>query len=192
MDEPLDESVRAPDAIEPIVAYRVWLVDPSGRLTSPVKDGPWPSSGWKLARCLVASHDAPFEGCTCGLYALKDQDAFSGLYWVLAYVPSAVMIRADAGTAKVQRPGMVAGKVQLAGKVIEHDHGYRAERARLAEVLPFFANRSLSESVAERYGVPLGPEQLPPRERNISEGLRRRRAAQLERLARIRRLPGSR
>ena len=38
---------------------------------------------------------------------------------------------------KVGIDQVVLGRVALSGKVIEHDFGYRAERARIAELIPF-------------------------------------------------------
>jgi hypothetical protein len=52
----------------------------------------------------------------------------------------------------------IVGRVQLAGKVIEHAQGYRAEHARVVEVLPIEGRGRLTESVAARFGVTVGGE----------------------------------
>jgi hypothetical protein len=58
-------------------------------------------------------HDAP--GCRCGIYAFKSP----GALWAL---------RPGAG------PVMVYGLVALGGKVVEHEHGYRARCAEVRAV----------------------------------------------------------
>jgi hypothetical protein len=52
----------------------------------------------------------------------------------------------------------IVGRVELAGKVIEHDRGYRAELARVAEILPIEGQRARNEPVAHLFGVPIGEE----------------------------------
>jgi hypothetical protein len=55
---------------------------------------------------------------------------------------------------------LVIGRVDLAGKVIEHDFGYRAERARIAELIPAAGAERAALRVANRLGLRLG---APPR-----------------------------
>jgi hypothetical protein len=58
----------------------------------------------------------------------------------------------------------IVGRVHLAGKVIEHELGYRAERARIAEILPLPGYDAWTDAVSQRYGVPVGdpPPELEP------------------------------
>ena len=49
------------------------------------------------------------------------------------------------------------GRVLLAGKVIEHAIGYRAERARIAELIPTTTDEGITRSLATRLGLPVGP-----------------------------------
>jgi hypothetical protein len=68
-------------------------------------------------------------------------------------------------------PRAVFGLVQLAGKVIEHDDGYRAEHAWIAQLLPFEGCSRGTESVARVLGVPVGeaiPSALIPTEDDLS------------------------
>jgi hypothetical protein len=51
---------------------------------------------------------------------------------------------------------LVAGRVDLAGKVIEHDLGFRAERMRIAELLAFDRTEQTVARFARRLGVPVG------------------------------------
>jgi hypothetical protein len=50
----------------------------------------------------------------------------------------------------------VLGRVLLAGKVIEHDEGYRAERARIAELIPVKGTERTVELLAAALGLPMG------------------------------------
>ena len=52
---------------------------------------------------------------------------------------------------------VVFGRVELAGKVIEHEIGYRAERARIAELIPTTTDGGVTLSIARRLGLPAGP-----------------------------------
>jgi hypothetical protein len=60
----------------------------------------------------------------------------------------------------VGRSGMeevfVLGRVELAGKVIEHELGYRAERARIVELIPLRDQQRTVEAIARRAGVAVG------------------------------------
>jgi hypothetical protein len=133
----------APDGIEPIVAYRVWLAAKNGRLHSLNASGCWVPWGWTVAKC-IWGHAAPDERCSCGLYAARALEM-------------AKRIAAHCGD------GAVVGKVELAGRVIEHDAGFRAERARLVEVYPVQGSEDVAARVAQRFSVPLGEAiRMPP------------------------------
>ena len=53
--------------------------------------------------------------------------------------------------------------MELAGKVIEHDHGYRAERARIVELIPLRETEADVAAIARRIGVAVGPSVKPAR-----------------------------
>jgi hypothetical protein len=139
--------VRIPDGIEPITAFRVWRGDLFLRLHSLNNETQWEPGEWASAHCPRSRHDAPDEDCTCGLYAAKDID--------LALVLAAGVLTSTSPGDSMPATAIV-GKVQLAGKVIEHDRGYRAECARVVEILPIEGRSRLTESLAERFGVPVG------------------------------------
>src|SRR3990172_3438929 len=69
-------------------------------------------------------HPVPSRTCECGLYAMKP-----GREGSPAATPFIV------GFSSLTGP--VGGVVELAGRVIEHAHGYRAERARILHLLAF-------------------------------------------------------
>jgi hypothetical protein len=56
---------------------------------------------------------------------------------------------------------VVLGRVLLSGKVIEHDFGYRAERARIAELIPFRSTERSIMVLADRLGVGMAPAVEP-------------------------------
>lgn len=90
---------------------------------------------------------APDEGCTCGFYALKSVD------------DAAIMVSFRRPRTEVLEPhGVVLGRVELAGKVIEHDRGFRAERARVADLIPTTADGEVSRRVAALLDLPVAPK----------------------------------
>ena len=108
---------RAPDAIDPIRAWRVWLpsveVDGTVMLCSLTEAGGgarWAAGDPLRASCPTGEHEAPRGECTCGLYAHKS--------WASASLQARGV------------SGAVVGEVQLWGRVIEHERGYRAQFAR--------------------------------------------------------------
>jgi hypothetical protein len=84
-------------------------------------------------------HSVPGEDCSCGFYAMKDLES---------------MLRFSA-------PGLVLGRVKLAGKVIEYTSGYRAECARIDELISTAADRRSVAKLALRLGLPLAST-IPP------------------------------
>jgi hypothetical protein len=162
MDDP---SPRIPDAIEPIAAYRAWFYSIEGRTAQlyPLAGPPvsslgnaWEGAGttWVTASCTrfgSAAHEVPSEGCTCGFYSLKE----------LELVVEHAAIFHHMG---VMGPGpgrVVLGRILLSGKVIEHDLGYRAERARIAELIPFRGTERSIMVLAHRLGVGMAPAVEP-------------------------------
>jgi hypothetical protein len=71
----------------------------------------------------------------------------------------AVQDAKNTGTEEV----FVLGRVELAGKVIEHALGYRAERARIVELLPLRDQQRTVEAIARRVGVGVGQPVRVPR-----------------------------
>jgi hypothetical protein len=169
--DPLEFDDRIPDAIEPITAFRVWRADLFMRLHSLNNEVQWQPDEWTVARCRWTGHTAPHEGCTCGLYAAKS-------FELAMAIAAGVLTTTSPGDSMPTTA--IVGRVQLAGKVIEHARGYRAEHARVVEILPIEGRSRLTESVASRFGVPVG-EEIPASslEAIIRRGRRRRRVARL-------------
>ena len=155
--EPLD---RIPDGIEPIVGFRMWVyalhgsraelhpMRSFGRATGP---SPWDGaeSGWVVASCAAGPVDpehVPGWSCTCGFYATK-------------YLPP-VIKSIFLGDLPPREDGVelgwIFGRVELAGKIIEHEFGYRAQRARIAELNPLEGDERNSYHLAALLGLPIG------------------------------------
>jgi hypothetical protein len=148
-----------PDGIEPILAYRAWSccvdgIEPTLLPIAGDKGDVWneASENWVRASCALFhwrsegvraafearglpvpsviegdQHAAPAEGCSCGFYALKSaSDVFERFG---------------------RFGGNLIGRVELAGKVIEHDLGFRAERARIDALIPVAGNEALTALV---------------------------------------------
>ena len=154
-----------PDGIEPIVAYRAWAcrldgIEPTLLSLGGHGGDVWndASDDWVRASCAMHqwmseaareafrdrglpvpslvdrdAHAAPAEGCSCGFYALKSV--------------------ADAFEMAERIDRTVIGRVKLAGKVIEHEFGYRAQLARIDALIPARGHESLTAMVALRRGI---------------------------------------
>jgi hypothetical protein len=160
---------RVPDGIEPIIGYRLWIysfglrraklhsLNPDSRCHGREWDGA--GSGWAIASCLDnddPGHVAPVEDCSCGLYS------FSSLPHLFADFNDFIAWWTQPDPPGTESNcGVVLGRIQLAGKVIEHDHGYRAERARIAELVPFLGTERRVIRLAARLGLSMG-DPMPP------------------------------
>jgi hypothetical protein len=179
---------RVPDAIEPLIGYRAWYFSVVGRASlfpisagDPAAMSAWEGAnrGWVSATCpfesphqphdpprtrlqairpavgfrpelcvACAHHTIPGEGCSCGFYAMK-------------------------ALVTVEEPpvdGVILGRVELAGKVIEYTSGYRAERARIVELTPVVGTEPDAMRLADRLGLPMTAPLAPwsVRRRHIS------------------------
>jgi DNA-binding CsgD family transcriptional regulator len=158
---------RAPDGIEPLLGYRMWNYtlrrgaiqlhalgcrgeEWSGRCG-------WAEGGstWVTASCSRRRHrrsTVPAENCTCGFYAMRTierllEEAPLPILFLIGGAPVDPDVDED----------MVLGRVDLAGKIVAHEHGFRAEKARVAELFPFEGSEPKIMRLASRLGVPMGP-----------------------------------
>lgn len=102
-----DVFVEEVSSSEPIVAWRVW-VRLGDTLRGAVED--W-SERVKEAECPTCV-EVPGVNCTCGIYGFK----------VLPDGPP------------FDRDSLIRGRAEFSGIVIEHELGYRAQRARILEL----------------------------------------------------------
>jgi hypothetical protein len=156
----------APDYAEPIVGWRCWSVlerAEATRLCSPAFTTVWPPRQELVARCkhlswtgqvddaLPPVHEAPYDSCTCGIYA--GQSASTAASFLI-----------DNATARRRRrAAMVLGRVSLWGTVVEAEVGWRG-RCAYPERLWLLAERERQDhdelaTALECYGVPI--ELLP-------------------------------
>jgi hypothetical protein len=154
------DAVHAPDVAEPIIGWRYWRLDRERRRLSSLTGStqPWPANKAFAAACRFArrdrsdfryryagggqpvEHDAPTEGCTCGVHAARDlKNLRAKMLFGLGL--------------------MVVGEVSLWGKVIPGTRGYRAQFAypRRLFVVQRTADWDQSATVRalEVYGVPV-------------------------------------
>jgi hypothetical protein len=167
----MDPSPRVPDSIEPISAYRAWLYSIDGRSAqlyplarppSPSDCCAWERAGakWVTASCALfgsPAHEVPSEDCTCGFYSFKELDL------AVSHAETLHLM-----AIKRRWPGQVVlGRILLSGKVIEHESGYRAERARVAELIPFRGTERSVMVLAHRLGVGMAPAVEPSSEEEL-------------------------
>ena len=168
---PLPAAERAPDLIEPIVAFRSWRLVEEGlrsvylpvlwtardmTATCMCSESPDPDA----PRTAVPGHAVPDRACTCGIYAYHEPDL---------------------NFPTVDHRG-VAGIVSLWGSIEVHEEGMRAEHARI-EALALYSRwttrqldavRAVARDLgvdlvdlddiveaARRYGRPVAPELVP-------------------------------
>ena len=127
---------QAPDGIVPLVGYRLWRVKDEDDepaffpLNDRTPDWSGATHGWVSASCRVLPdlsgvlsvspdgelvedvlipHRVPGEDCTCGFYAMKELN------------PQLLLLRpSPAPTSISPKVRYVLGRVELAGKIIEH------------------------------------------------------------------------
>jgi hypothetical protein len=158
-----DGTLQTPDGITPLVGYRVWdlaaapghrmLVSMNGDVAiDAALEGPWRDRhpSWLTARCLSGPrglHAVPDERCTCGVYSVKSLFTLGAMF----AFPFGLWREPEGNGAII-----VGGRVEIAGKVIQHDLGFRSERMRIAELLPFEGSEQLVGRFARRAGMHVG------------------------------------
>ncbi|MGI9119402.1 MAG: hypothetical protein ACR2G7_04660 [Acidimicrobiales bacterium] len=135
--------MRPPD--DHVIAWRYWQVPPGPAVLRSVtqKHCTW-SPGQRLtAICVGVGHDAPAEGCACGIYGSGDLGSLR-----------------DHGLCLAPDMALVVGQVGLWGTVLPDGHGYRAQYAYPRELA--LVQGSVGDDVATvlteglgAYGVPV-------------------------------------
>jgi hypothetical protein len=123
---------RAPDLIEPVLAWRGWNVTADGHLVAAAQDGIW-DPGPNRAACNRGNHvDIPAVGCGCGFYGWhKPEQIAHGSIW---------------------------GALKCWGEIIVHDVGIRAEYAEIICIVERPGGEMDPHQLArvvDRYKVPI-------------------------------------
>lgn len=132
------ESAWAAEALRPAVGWKVWRVDEDGRLRSVLYGDLWPHDEPVEAVCKRLDHEAPYQGCECGIHAGRDVGAWEHY------------LNIDPETR-------VFGRVLLWGSTLEGAHGWRAAQARPVEIFvpSAVAGRPEIAPGLRAYGVPV-------------------------------------
>jgi hypothetical protein len=140
----------------PLVGWRVWRiseVDGELVLRSVYQHQViWPTYEPLRAVCncmgIVDGHDAPGlgPGRECGIYAVREEELTRRWSW-FTRVPTVATV------------GKAFGRVQLWGRIVQYEQGYKAEFAypgdlRVLDVDPELDPETVAEELADRYGVP--------------------------------------
>ena len=133
--EAAEEFQEAPTYVSPILAYRAWKSIHRG--VEGITGVAWPPHEPLVACCTgegQGSHQTPGLDCYCGMWGFK----------TVAEMESAV--RGYDGIP------LVFGRVYLWGRVIEWEHGWRAQYAYPAE---FWTDRNDLAYLRDYYGIPI-------------------------------------
>jgi hypothetical protein len=132
---------------EPITAWRCWFVLPNELLLRPIyKRGlAWKPRQAMEAVCPDQVHRVPAEACKCGIWAVCHSMLLNEVHW--AATP-------QNGVEPI--PGIVVvGQIAMWGNVIQHERGWRSSYAYPTHLYAFTDDAMISESLRERYGVPV-------------------------------------
>lgn len=127
---------RVPDLVGTITAWRGWKIT-GGKLCALGMTGVWEPKKAVKARCSkgpTSSHDAPTKDCECGYWSFRTMDLLQS-----ALNPYAASVQ-------------VIGSVEVWGKVIECENGFRSEFAYPKEL--WLLEDGL-EHLSWVYGVPV-------------------------------------
>lgn len=137
----IGEKLEVPDVIEPIYGFRCWQkIVGNEYLRSWHNSYTW-RTGRNTAECIYTQQDNPHYpdwdkipgvGCRCGFYSFNLDNRFQDM-WLSDNSP--------------------CGIVELTARVVIHQTGYRAEKAKVAAV--FDVPWCDMKRVAETYQVPL-------------------------------------
>ena len=132
------EEAWAAAELRPAVGWKVWRVDEQARLQSVLYGDPWPVDEPVHAICKRLRHEAPFQGCECGIHAGRELAAWEHYL-------------------AVDAENRVFGRVLLWGSTLEGVHGWRAAAARPVEIFVPSAVTNQNEHAEglRAYGVPV-------------------------------------
>lgn len=134
--------MKVPDAIDPAVGYRVWVVN-DNRLYSLVHVTLW-EPGMRFDAFCHKDHEVPDKKCSCGTYAAA---TFAALF-EMGYTKKSGLFAARTDE------DVIAGQVNLWGGVIPGKIGWRAQYAYPKKLLVPYSLYKLAKPLSKAYGVP--------------------------------------
>lgn len=135
--------MKVPDAIEPAVGYRVWVVRAGGELFSVNHGEFWTPGQVFEATChRGGSHEVPDVNCSCGAYAAA---TFNRLF-DMGYTKSEGLFASPEPT--------VAGQVSMWGGIVPGTVGWRAQFAYPKLLLVPYSRWRMAKEIADKYKVP--------------------------------------
>jgi len=138
--------MQVPDAIDPAIGYRVWIVRDSTLYSFARNKIMWQPDMPFEAVCDQHDHAVPDPHCSCGTYAAA---TFNRLF--------------DMGYTKTPGDGLfaappgevtIAGQVNLWGGIVPGQYGWRAQFAYPRKLLVPYSHWKIAKPIAERYNVP--------------------------------------
>lgn len=139
-----------PDVVEPIVGYRAWRIENDVLCSTTYRHNIWLPGKTLKAKCSYDStennkrctlqhslHHPPHKGGLCGFYAYNE--------------PEWNIIKLKVGGCY----SLALGEVELWGKIIEHEVGYRGQYARVKRVIKMAQadGTNLFQQISERYNI---------------------------------------
>jgi len=139
----------APDAVEPILAWRAWRVIDFGgqpRLQS-MNDLIWQPGKVMEAVCKPSKgkHDPPDERCTCGFYAARDRSHLTSMSYHIYDLES-------------KKDVVVIGQVSMWGRVIPGSQGWKSQFAKPMSVIVPPSRWRHVKPIQETYKLPVKVE----------------------------------
>jgi hypothetical protein len=142
---------------EPVVGWRLWQVRPHAeghRLESfTAHHVTWPALRRLEATCAVHGGFAPARDHECGIYALRTQELAEDL--LRRYVGVKQRYGRDDELPPPPRPArpIALGRVSLWGRILEREHGFRAQYAYPYEVVVLGGDDRIAHDLRSLYAI---------------------------------------
>jgi hypothetical protein len=142
---------------EPVVGWRLWQVRPHAdghRLESfTAHHVTWPCGRRLEAGCAVHGTDAPAREHECGIYAFRTHELAEEL--LRRYVGIRQRYGRDDELPPPPRPArpIALGRVSLWGRILEREHGFRAQYAYPYEVILLGGDDAIARELRRLYAV---------------------------------------
>ena len=142
---------------EPLIGWRLWQVRTHAdghRLESfTAHHVTWPAQRRLQATCPQHGADAPAAAHECGIYAFRTRESAEDL--LRRYVGVRQRYGPDAELPPPPRPArpMALGRVSLWGRILEREHGFRAQFAYPYEIFLLGGNEAIARDLRRLYAV---------------------------------------